>query len=196
MKFYWVESSLGFLEFSRDNTGSTQTWEFLFSIGFLGYLLVHVIVVLPTALILFRKWSHAYIFMNSFIKFRKRVLPKHITFNNHLAVFKAGIIVANRWIVRIIIIIIIILTTLYAYENAYTKSCSCPWLYNLYFPFTLFNIHRRYVLPSLGCLLLSFIRTWSPRGKWPLSPLDNSLLFKTEFVPIRDCRVYFPRLSY
>ena len=72
---------------------------------------------------------------------------------------------------------------------------------------------RHYVSPSLGCVYRyaleryvlpsssappysSFSRTWSSGGKWPLSPLGNSFLFKTELVPIQDCLVYFPQCSY
>ena len=59
--------------------------------------------------------------------------------------------------------------------------------------FTFLNTPRHYVLPSLGCLyLLSFLYTWSTGGEWPLSPLGNSLLFRTELLRIQDCRVYFP----
>ena len=69
---------------------------------------------------------------------------------------------------------------------------------HLYFPLlSLLDTPRHYVLSSLGCLyFLIFLCTWSLGGEWPLSPLDNSLLFKTELVPIKDCRVYFPRHSY
>ena len=38
--------------------------------------------------------------------------------------------------------------------------------------------------------------TWFSGGEWPLSPLGNSLLLKTELVHIHDCRVYFSRLSH
>ena len=69
---------------------------------------------------------------------------------------------------------------------------------HLCFPLlSLLDTLRRYVSSSLGCLyFLIFPCTWSPRSELPLSPLDNSLLFKTELIPIQDCRVYFSQRSH
>ena len=62
---------------------------------------------------------------------------------------------------------------------------------------SLLDTPKRYVSPSLGCLyFLIFLCTWSSGGEWPLSPLGNSLLLRSELVPIQDCGVYFPRRSY
>ena len=58
---------------------------------------------------------------------------------------------------------------------------------------SLLDTPRHYVSPSLGCqYFLIFLCTWSPGGEWPLSPLGNSLLLRSELVPIQDCQVYFP----
>ena len=43
---------------------------------------------------------------------------------------------------------------------------------------------------SLTFILLFY--TWSRGGEWPLSPLGNSLLLRSELVPIHERRVYFP----
>ena len=69
---------------------------------------------------------------------------------------------------------------------------------HLCFPFfSLLNTPRRYISSSLECLyFLIFLYTWSPRGQWPLSPLDDSLLLRSKLVPIRERRVYFLRPSY
>ena len=56
------------------------------------------------------------------------------------------------------------------------------------------QVHLIFLSLSLTCNL-NFC-TWSSGGEWPLSPLGNSLLLKTELIPIHDLQVYFPRLSH
>ena len=45
---------------------------------------------------------------------------------------------------------------------------------------------------SLSLTFILVIHTWSPASNWPCKLLGNSLLFRTEFIPIRDYRAYFP----
>ena len=45
----------------------------------------------------------------------------------------------------------------------------------------------------LNLSLINFSISWSPGSSWPFQLLGNSLLFRTELVPIKECRVYFPR---
>ena len=67
----------------------------------------------------------------------------------------------------------------YAYADAHT------WL---------MQVHLTFLSLSLTCNL-NFC-SWSFGGEWPLSPLGNSLLLRTELVPIHECWVYFPRPSH
>ena len=58
--------------------------------------------------------------------------------------------------------------------------CKCTWLSFLFFSLTCF---------SLFC-------TWSLGGEWPLSPLGNNLLLRSELIHIHEWWVYFPRPSH
>ena len=49
-------------------------------------------------------------------------------------------------------------------------------------------------LSSFTCILL--LCTWSFGGEWPLSPLGNNLLLRSELVPIHEWWVYFPWPSH
>ena len=75
----------------------------------------------------------------------------------------------------------------YAYANAQTWTCKCTWL-DLTWLISFFNLQLD--------LVLLFFCTWSLGSKWPLSPLGNSLLLKSELVPIHKWRVYFSRPSH
>ena len=58
---------------------------------------------------------------------------------------------------------------------------------------SLLDMPKRYVSLSLGCqYFLIFLCTWSPRGEWPLSPLGNSLLLKSELYLYRIAGFTFP----
>ena len=54
-----------------------------------------------------------------------------------------------------------------------------------------------------SCFLFNFL-TWTPilgtpeteMSGWPFPHLDNRLLIRTGFIPIRNCQVYFPQCSY
>ena len=50
--------------------------------------------------------------------------------------------------------------------------------------------HLAFLSLSLTCNL-NFC-TWSPGSGWLLPFLGNSLLFRIELIPIRDCWDYFP----
>ena len=69
---------------------------------------------------------------------------------------------------------------------------------HLCFPLlSLLDIPRHYVSPSLRCLsFFIFLCIWSLGGEWPLTPLGNNLLLRSELVPMQDCRIYFPWRSY
>ena len=140
----------------------------------------------PAALVLFRKSDLRHSSKNLFIKFRKYILPKHVTFINHL--------VASRADIRIVL-------DNYNYNNKgnsraiciFTRTCwtmQLCWNFLTFIFFSLLNKPRRYISPFLGCLLLSFIHTWSPWSIWPYSSLvivcfsgSSSFLYKiAEFI--------------
>ena len=85
----------------------------------------------------------------------------------------------------------------------------------------LFKTPRYYILSSLGCFCMSALEhyissssecnisflflfltcnlticSWSLGSGWPLPLLGNNPLFRTELIPIYDCRIYFLRLSH